>query len=142
VRVHNIMTAKPITAHPGDTIAYALEQMKLGGFHHLPIISTSGHLIGIVTERDCRVALNVPDINQIDINHVPAARNTKLRDIMSRAPIVTSPSTDILDAATLMYENHINCLPVMIEETLVGIMTSSDLLVAFIQMSRSQRAHG
>jgi CBS domain-containing protein len=138
MRVHTIMTAKPVVAHPNDTLDHALTLMRNGGFHHLPIMSQSKHLIGIVSSRDCRLALDVPDIHQIHPSHYPAARTIRLREIMSKAPIVTSPDADVFTATALMYENHINCLPVMLEETLIGILTSSDLLVAFIHISRNK----
>lgn len=140
MRVHEIMTAKPVTAHPGDTVAHALHLMITGGFHHLPVVSSSKHLIGVVSSSDVRRALDVADIDQIIPEDHPLAHTIKLREIMSNAPVITVPEADIFDAAVAMYENSINCLPVMLGETLVGIITASDLMIAFIQTGRMQRA--
>jgi acetoin utilization protein AcuB len=140
MRVHEIMTTKPITAHPGDTVGHALHLMISGGFHHLPVMSSSKHLIGVVSSSDIRRALDVADIHQITPEDVPQAHTIKLREIMANAPVITVPEADIFDAAVLMYENSINCLPVMLGETLVGIVTTSDLMIAFIQTGRMQRA--
>lgn len=139
MRVRDIMTAKPATASPDASVAHALNLMMSGGFHHLPIMSRSGHLVGIVTLRDCRIALNLPQITDETVLTHSKAKNIRLRDIMTTAPIVTSPDMEVFDAAMLMYENNINSLPVMLDETLVGIMTSSDLLVACIQIVRNQK---
>lgn len=138
MRVRDIMTEKPITAHPQDSVAHALELMLSGGFHHLPILSKSRHLVGIVTQRDCRIALHVPEITS-DLPLKERGDHIQLKSIMSKAPIVTAPDADVFEAALLMYENQINSLPVMLDETLVGIMTASDLLVACIHLTRSQR---
>lgn len=140
MRVHEIMTAKPVTAHPGDTVAHALHLMVAGGFHHLPIVSSSKHLIGVVSSSDIRRALDVADIHQVIPEDHPLAHAIKLREIMSNAPVITVPEADIFDAAVSMYENSINSLPVMLGETLVGIVTTSDLMIAFIQVARAQRA--
>ncbi|MEO0564533.1 MAG: CBS domain-containing protein, partial [Chloroflexota bacterium] len=130
MRVQDIMTRAPITAHPHHTISHALQLMIDGGFHHLPVVSRQGHLIGVVTLRDCRVGLNLPQLPVSDVDWQPPVSSIQLRQVMSRSPIVTTPETSIFDATSLMYSNGISCLPVMLDETLIGIITTSDLLLA------------
>jgi acetoin utilization protein AcuB len=134
--VRDIMTQQPITAAPEQTVADALDIMHSGSFHHLPVVSERRHLIGIVSDRDCRMALDSPDTKSISTQQHKLARSIRLRDVMTAAPITTDPGQDIFEAGMIMYEHHINCLPVMLEETLVGILTSSDLLIACIQLTR------
>jgi acetoin utilization protein AcuB len=131
MRVSEIMTHHPITALPTERVTAGFAIMRDNGFKHLPIISVSGHLVGIVSLDDCRVQLGLLDVTD-DIPHSTA----QLRDIMVNAPIVTDPTQDVFLAAQLMYRHHIHALPVMIEETLVGIMTSSDLLIACLQTTQ------
>jgi CBS domain-containing protein len=58
---------------------------------------------------------------------------------MTPAPIVVEPEMDADEAARLMLTNHIGCLPVMRSETLVGIVTTSDMLVAFMNLYKRLR---
>jgi len=76
-------------------------------------------------------------------NHLP------VRAIMTPAPIIVEPNTSADEAARLMLVNHISCLPVMRGETLVGIITTSDILMAFMTMHKrswvgrqEESAHG
>ena len=132
MNVSAIMTHKPVTIHPQNTLRMALEKMEEVGCHHLPVISSAGHLVGILSDRDCRTALNSPYILRERWSDENLADNLLVRSIMTAAPIVTEPDALVGDAARLMLTNHVNCLPVMRSETLVGIITSSDILTAFI----------
>jgi CBS domain-containing protein len=62
------------------------------------------------------------------------------RTFMTPAPIVIAPEADAVQAAQLMLQNHISCLPVMRDETLVGIITRSDLIVAFMQFASQNQS--
>ncbi|MBZ0283128.1 MAG: CBS domain-containing protein [Anaerolineae bacterium] len=59
---------------------------------------------------------------------------------MTTAPIVTTPDTSAKAAAQLMLQNYVSCLPVMVEETLVGIVTISDNLITFTKMQSNIEA--
>ena len=137
MRVRDIMTQNPITARPTERVSRALAVMRENGFKHLPILSESGHLIGITSLEDCRVALGMTQVN----GNIPDS-DLQVNAIMRHAPIVTGPCEDVFKAAQLMYENRINSLPVMLEETLVGIMTSSDLLIACLQLTQEVAMRG
>lgn len=138
MNVSEIMTVKPVTIHPQNTLRMALEKMESVNCHHLPVISSAGHLVGILSDRDCRTALNSPYILRERWHDEALADNLLVRSIMTAAPIVTEPDAFISEAAKLMLTNHVNCLPVMRGETLVGIITSSDILTAFITMKSKE----
>ena len=46
------MTPNPVCLHAFDKIAYALNQMTVGGFRHIPVIDRAGLLTGIISVRD------------------------------------------------------------------------------------------
>lgn len=128
------MTANPKTILQDDTIHLALERMEEVGCHHLPVLSDDNHLVGIVSSRDCMMVLELP-YSEMEAWRVTAlALHTPVRKAMTPAPIVVEPSTLVIDAARLMLTHHISCLPVMRGETLVGIITDSDLLIALIRV--------
>ena len=134
MNVSDIMTHKPVTIHPQNTLRMALEMMESVACCHLPVISSAGHLVGILTDRDCRTALHSPFLARERWEDESVAYDLLIRTIMTPAPIVTEPDAFVSEAVRLMRTHHINCLPVMRGETLVGILTSSDILVAFVKV--------
>lgn len=52
VRLQELMTARPICLRSEDKIAYALNQMTIGGFRHIPLVDAEGQLTGIISVRD------------------------------------------------------------------------------------------
>jgi len=132
MNVSDIMTRKPVTIRSEQTLREALETMEQVGCHHLPVISADGHLVGILSDRDCRTALNSPYILRERWQDEALIDNLLVSTLMTPAPIVVEPDSFVGEAARLMLINQINCLPVMYSETLVGIITSSDILAAFV----------
>jgi len=143
MNVADIMTVNPITIQQGKSVAYALEVMQSIHCHHLPVLSQQGHLIGILSEYDCQRAIaartktdengaSCPDEREI-------AESISIYEVMTPAPIVVEPNMPAHDAARLMLTNNIRSLPVMRGETLIGIVTTSDLLIAFMQVSERPR---
>jgi predicted transcriptional regulator len=59
-----------------------------------------------------------------------------VRSVMTPAPIVIEPDAPVHEAARLMLAAYIRCLPVMRSETLIGIVTTSDLLIAFMNLDK------
>ncbi len=134
--VSDIMTHNPATIHLDKTLKDALILMESIGCHHLPVLSADGHLVGVLTDRDCRIALNMPATRRERWETEDNAARLRVRAMMTPAPIVVEPNTSADEAARLMLVNHIGCLPVMRGETLVGIITKSDILMAFMNAQR------
>lgn len=134
MHVSDIMTQKPVTISSASTVRQALEAMEQVGCHHLPVMSPQNHVIGVITARDCRLALRMPDVVREYWQESELAKQILVRTVMTTAPTITTPDTSVKEAARLMLSNYVSCLPVMVGETLVGIITVSDILVAFTKM--------
>lgn len=130
--VSDIMTRNPVTIRPSDSLRAALERMGDMEFHHLPVISLAGHLVGIITARECRAALRLPDIVREEWKDLELVDRLTVRDVMSSTLVAAEPDMPAEEAARLMLLNDVSGLPVMRGETLVGIVTVSDLLIAFV----------
>jgi acetoin utilization protein AcuB len=139
MNVSDLMTHKPVTIRVDQKLRDALEAMEHVGCHHLPVMSKDGHLIGILSDRDCRTALNSPHTLRERWQDEELADKLQVRAMMTPAPIVVAPEAPADEAVRMMLKNNISCLPVMRDETLVGIVTRSDILLAF--MSLLQRNH-
>ncbi|PJF39718.1 MAG: CBS domain-containing protein [Chloroflexi bacterium] len=136
MNVHEIMTENPAFVQPTTTLYDTLNKMEAVGCHHMPVLSNSGHLVGIVSASDCLMSLGETYTKQEGWKHNPQAKLQVVRDAMTTAPIIIEPNAPAINAARLMLENYIGCLPVMRGETLVGIITKSDILMAFIVAER------
>jgi CBS domain-containing protein len=136
MNVYDIMTFHPIVIHSDASLADALEKMHTIGCHHLPILSTQKHLIGVLSFSDCQRALGeaISDMSQPQNKHL--AKSILVSSVMTAAPIIIEPDAPAHEAARLMLKHYIGCLPVMRDETLIGIVTRSDLLMAFMHLSQ------
>ncbi len=118
MQIVNLMTSDAITVGPNDKLADAKRVMDEGGFRRVPVVD-GGQLVGILTERDIR-------------GHAGYLESTRV-DAAMRSPVITvSPYNTVRDAATLMLKHKIGGLPVLASGELVGIVTTSDLLKAFL----------
>lgn len=136
MNVVNIMTHKPVTINHKATLNQALRLMKQVGCRHLPVLSNDSHLIGIISDRDCRLALNSPHIMRERTQDKDTLDNTLIATMMTPAPIIIESDVPAYEAARLMLTHNISALPVMRGETLVGIVTTSDLLAAFMTLTK------
>lgn len=142
MNVIDIMTTSPVTIRLERTLRDALEAMEKYHIKHLPVMSGSGHVVGVVSDRDCRHALNSPFVTRERWQDDALTSHLPLRTIMSAAPIVVDPHAPAAEAARLMLTHRIGCLPVMRSETLVGILTRSDILIAFMTLERRAEVVG
>jgi CBS domain-containing protein len=134
------MTGAPITVPPDTPIFDARSRMLKEQIRHLLVVDSSGKLLGIVTDRDIR--LNLPSqatsLSVWEVNYL-LARLT-VEKVMTRSVITIGPDRDARDAARLMLEHRIGALPVVEEGRLVGIVTETDLLRAFVKSGETAAA--
>jgi len=140
MNVVDIMTANPSTIRADKSLRKALELMQSQKIKHLPVISRQGHLLGVLSDRDCRHALNSPFVMRKRWQDEELTIRVQVRSVMTPAPIIIEPHAPADEASRLMLEHRIGCLPVMRGETLVGIITRSDILVAFMNIHRHYEA--
>ena len=114
------MSRNPVTVAPEDYLAAAQGKMEAGRFRRLPVIK-DGTLIGIVTNRDLR-------------EHTGFLERTKVNAAMSEKLVTVSPQSTLEQAAQLLLEHKIGGLPVVENKRLVGIITTGDILQAFLDV--------
>ena len=99
MRVRDFMTTKVISAPVGTPVQVAFELMRDGGFRHLPVLSTRGKLVGILSERDLRgVGAFFKDASS-GVDEFLVTDPTTVEKIMSADPITVSPDTTVSAAA-------------------------------------------
>jgi acetoin utilization protein AcuB len=132
--VGNRMTSNPITCKPDLSIAEAMEWMQREKVRRFPVVDKKGKLIGIVTRDDLLHASpsSVTSLNVWEINYLLS--QVKVAEVMTKDVITVREDCPIEDAARLMADNKIGGLPVMRDDTLVGIITESDLFKVFLEL--------
>ena len=133
---HPVMTVKP-----QDSARHARELMEKHRINQLPVV-TDGRLVGIVTDRDLRdVFPSVLDAampsrrRQLQPGADPA--RIPVEDVMTSNVLTLTPGVLLADAARLMRRERIGAIPVVDGGRLVGIVSRSDVLDAFVELSRS-----
>jgi CBS domain-containing protein len=132
-RVRDIMSEKMVTISESDTLSTVEDIMTLGRVRHMPVVH-AGKLVGVVSERDLlRTSLsNLTDFGneerRLFLHAVEIAR------VMSAPPITIAPDATVEEAARVMAERRIGCLPVLENDQLLGIVTETDVLRYFARV--------
>jgi acetoin utilization protein AcuB len=114
--VEHIMQSTLVTVTPEATLSEARRLTRQRGIRHLLVVE-SGHLAGIVSDRDLKGATGEGTVG----------------DIMTRAVITVAPDAAVEDAARLMVREKISALPVMRGDGPIGIVTETDVLRLFVR---------
>ena len=129
LRVRDAMTQDVVTVEPEASAAQAWGLCRERNIRHLPVVE-GGRLVGIVSDRDLR-DLSPP-------RDTPDQENTlgwvRIRDVMNAEVVTAHPLDTIEHAARVIYEHKFNCLPVVADGGLVGIITSSDLMRTLVEL--------
>lgn len=128
--IEQIMKTNCITIQPTNSIAHAAELMQRHEIRHIPVTNPRHELVGLIGLKELQSASSVfhPDTLQVD-------QQNSVSSIMQRNPITAHPLDFIEDAAILFYEHRLSCLPIVRGRRLVGLMTETDLLRTFVQLT-------
>jgi acetoin utilization protein AcuB len=122
MKVRERMTPNPSHVRLANTLAVARTIMRAEGFKHLPVVETK-RVLGVITDHDVR-------------QHAAHLNDTLVEAAMTADPVTVAPDTSIEEAASLVLIKRIGCLPVVENGGLVGIITTTDLLRALLDIAR------
>ncbi|WP_211581172.1 CBS and ACT domain-containing protein [Mobiluncus curtisii] len=128
------MTANPFTIDSGATVPDAIELMQTHGITKLPVLR-DGKLCGVVSQLDLNRALP-SDATSLSFGEVAyLLSKLKIYKIMRKNPPAIAPDAMLEEAAILMRDTKVEILPVLDEGKVVGVITESDVLDAFIDIN-------
>jgi CBS domain-containing protein len=128
--VSDLMSTALMTVRPRDLVERAELDMRLAEIRHFPVVDERGHLVGVVSDRDLLRAFG-----QVD------AKRVKIADVMTTDVITVADSTPAVDAAEIMLEKKIDCLPVVGDDgRLLGLISASDFLDLSRRLLSGKRA--
>ena len=136
MKVKDLMTKKVITLTPDDKVDRLFFLFNFENIRHVPVVTDKGKLVGIVSDRDLKKVLGAPkrELEKPDGTTLTLSTR-KVRTIMRREPYHIEPAAKAADAAAIMAKKRIGALPVVNKGKLVGIVSSTDILKAFVKMS-------
>ena len=125
--IREIMMNSPVTLAPGDTLDLANDIMSLGRIRHIPIVE-DGRVEGVLSQRDLfgaavAIVLGLKSREQKDL-----LKSFRIKEVMRHPVITISPDASVKEAAQLMAEKKIGCLPVVEANNLVGLVTLTNVL--------------
>ncbi len=123
MKVKNWIHKQPITVNRMALLQEAVHLMKQHNIRHLPVVDDDGDLVGFVTESDLR-QFSFPSM----IEEIP------VHQVMVTNPRTIDANSSIEEAARIIHDKKIGGLPVLDNGRLVGVITASDLLSAFIEV--------
>jgi acetoin utilization protein AcuB len=138
--VKDRMTPNPITIHTETTFPEAFRIMREERIRHLPVLDKKSRLTGIVARTDLLHASPSPatSLSIFELNYLLA--NLHVEDVMTRPPITVSEDVPLEEAARVMVEKKIGCLPVMRDGDLVGMITETDIFETFVEILGGEEA--
>ncbi len=131
--VRNKMTTHPFTVSPDQTIVDAQALITKNKVKRLPVVK-NGRLVGIVSESDIERASPSKATALSMREAIYILSKTKISSIMTKNPVTIHPGALLEEAALLMRDKDIGCLPVVEDDKLVGIITASDIMDSFIEL--------
>lgn len=127
------MTGNPWTVGPQTPLPEAIALMETHKIRHLPVLE-EGSLVGVLSHGDVDAAMPSKATSLAAGEVTYLLGKLKVGKVMTKNPVTIGPDALLEQAAVLMRDNRIEMLPVMDGGTLVGVITESALLDAFIEI--------
>lgn len=131
--VKDRMTPDPVTITTDTTLKDALDLVRSKSFRHLPVLDSEGKLVGIVTEKSLVYASPTPatSLSVFEVDYILS--RTKIGQIIQGPVITVRPDVPIEEAARVMIDHRIGCLPVIEGDQLIGIISDTDIFRVFVE---------
>jgi len=121
VIVSHWMSTDLVTVRKEASIQEAMALMKGESIRHLPVVDQKMNLVGWITDADLRGVLIASMLEELT-----------LEDVMIRKPFTIHPEMALEEAARILLDKRVGGLPIVRNGKLVGVITVSDILSAFI----------
>ncbi len=131
--IKNLMTTNVITLKLSDTLYTAEKRLRSNHIRHIPVID-DGKLIGLISLSDLKRISFIDAYNKEGTVDTAIYNMLSVEDLMIKNPITVTPDTTILEVSKLLASKEFHSLPVVENEKLVGIITTTDLLHFFIDL--------
>jgi CBS domain-containing protein len=125
--VRDLMTREVVTLEPNDRLATAEDVMRLGRIRHMPVVD-DGELVGIVSQRDLFHNALLKALGYGTRAAQKAREALLVKEAMTTEVATVAPDVPLVEAAQIMLDRKIGCLPVIEDGRLVGLITEADFV--------------
>ena len=109
----------PVTCHRSDSAQDAATKLQENGVGAMPVLSSDGTLVGMISERDL-----VREFSK----HGAELTDLTVGDILTKSVIFMAPSADLSDAMRAMHQHGFRHVPILDAGKLIGVISIRDLL--------------
>ena len=130
--VSKIMTRNPVYIHSEVSLSDARALMDREQIGHLPVLNKNNELTGLITREELLKAGPSPatSLDMYEISYLLG--KLTVEKVMVKNVIVVQENVVVEEAARIMADRSIGCLPVMNGNLLVGIVTDTDIFHFFV----------
>ncbi|WP_422858729.1 CBS domain-containing protein [Flagellimonas sp. S174] len=115
--VKEIMTSHVLKLYEDDYVSMAMAIMEWNQIHHIPVENDQGELVGLLTWSYLESLDKSIDFEK-----------TTVADVMITKIVSVAPDEKIESASAILEKHEIGCLPIVLDKTIVGILSKSDLV--------------
>lgn len=126
--ISKVMSTKLITVHDGQPVSSLRQIFEENQVHHVPVVSGE-EVVGIVTSTDF-MRISFGEFGNQDAKGLDVIldHTYKMRDVMVTNPVTIPKTSTVREAAKILGASNFHALPVVEENKLIGIVTSTDLM--------------
>lgn len=129
--IKDVMTKDPVCVEESTPITEAKQIMVKNNFGKLPVLNSSKKLVGIITKNDI-AKVSPSDATTLDMYEISyLLSKLNCGKCMTKKVFTVSEKEVVEEAAKIMIDNEIGCVPVVENDVVVGIVTESDLFQLF-----------
>jgi len=137
--ISRVMTKNPVYVHPELSINETRALMDKEKIGHVPVLDRNNTLVGLITKEDMIKAGPSPatSLDMYEISYLLS--KLQVKDVMVKKVMTVEETEVVEEAARIMADRGIGCLPVMRGSLLVGIITDADLFRVFVNAFGARR---
>jgi len=136
MKVKELMSTKLFTVGPEDLLDKVFFLFNFEAIRHLPVVE-KGKVVGVISDRDMKKIMGAR--KKIVTDKIDGTQFTvharRVATIMNRGITTIGPDEQAADAAAIMAKKKIGCLPVVKKNKLVGMITSTDIMRAYVKLA-------
>lgn len=133
LRVVDIMSQDIRTLGRNDKLSIADDIMKQGRIRHMPVVDADGLVCGVLSQRDLFRGVLLRSLGYGSRLEDKLLDSHPVKEAMGEDLHTATPDMLATEAARIMMENKVGCLPVLEDDKLVGIVTESDFVKLFAE---------
>ncbi|MCC6524814.1 MAG: CBS domain-containing protein [Polyangiaceae bacterium] len=126
--VRDLMSREVKTLERNDSLSIADRVMQLERIRHMPVLDEDGLVVGVVSQRDLFRGALANALGYGKHAQEKILDTLLVKDVISSDLVTTRPDAPLAEAARVMVERKVGCLPVLDGDKLVGILTEGDFV--------------